>query len=137
MYSEGMGRNRTFIEADIVAQCAQIFRSTGYEGTSIDDLVQATGLHRGSLYKAFGSKRGLFVLALRQSAGRAIPTNDATDLLLVALMELAPRDPEIRSIAFDILSGGVSEHTSQSLGERLLERALETPTDEATTKDPA
>jgi TetR/AcrR family transcriptional repressor of nem operon len=137
MYSEGMGRNRTFIEADIVAQCAEIFRSTGYEGTSIDDLVQATGLHRGSLYKAFGSKRGLFVLALRQSAGRAIPTNDATDLLLVALMELAPRDPEIRSIVFDILSSGVSEHTTQSLGERLLERARETPTDEATTKDPA
>jgi TetR/AcrR family transcriptional repressor of nem operon len=137
MYSEGMGRNRTFIEADIVAQCADIFRSTGYEGTSIDDLVQATGLHRGSLYKAFGSKRGLFVLALRQSAGRAIPTNDATDLLLVALMELAPRDPEIRSIAFDILSCGVFEHTTQSLGERLLERARETPTDEATTKDPA
>ncbi|QNE46396.1 TetR/AcrR family transcriptional regulator [Glaciihabitans sp. INWT7] len=132
-----MGRNRTFIEADIVAQCAEVFRSGGYEGTSIDDLVVATGLHRGSLYKAFGSKRGLFVLALRQSAGQAIPTNDATDLLLVALMELARRDPEIRAIAFDILSGRASEHTPQSLGERLLERALETLTEESTTKDPA
>ena len=133
-----MGRNRTFIEADIVAQCAEIFRSTGYEGTSIDDLVQATGLHRGSLYKAFGSKRGLFVLALRQSAGPAVPTDDSTDLLLVALMELAPRDPEIRSIAFDILSGVASRHTPQSLGERLLERAREPRTaDETTTKDSA
>lgn len=132
-----MGRNRTFIEADIVAQCAEIFRSTGYEGTSIDDLVQATGLHRGSLYKAFGSKRGLFVLALRQSAGPTIPTDDSADLLLVALMELAPRDPEIRSIAFGILSGVAPRHTPQSLGERLLERACETSTDEATTKDSA
>lgn len=132
-----MGRNRTFIEADIVAQCAEVFRSTGYEGTSIDDLVQATGLHRGSLYKAFGSKRGLFVLALRQSAGPAIPTDDSTDLLLVALMELASRDPEIRSIAFDILSGVAPRRTPQSLGERLLERAREPHTDEATTKDSA
>ena len=132
-----MGRNRTFIEADIVAQCAEIFRNTGYEGTSIDDLVQATGLHRGSLYKAFGSKRGLFVMALKQSAGPIIPTDDSTDLLLVALMELAPRDPEIRSITFDILSGGVSKHTAQSLGERLLERAREPHTDEAITKDSA
>ena len=132
-----MGRNRTFIEADIVAQCAEIFRSTGYEGTSIDDLVQATGLHRGSLYKAFGSKRGLFVLALRQSAGKAVPTDDSTDLLLVALMELAPRDPEIRSIVFDILSGVEPRHTPQSLGERLLERAREPYIDEATTKDSA
>ena len=132
-----MGRNRTFIEADTVAQCAEIFRSTGYEGTSIDDLVQATGLHRGSLYKAFGSKRGLFVLALKQSAGPFVPTDDSTDLLLVALMELAPRDPEIRSIAFDSLSGGVPKHTSQSLGERLLDRAREPHTDEATTKDSA
>ena len=132
-----MGRNRTFIEADIVAKCAEVFRSTGYEGTSIDDLVQATGLHRGSLYKAFGSKRGLFVLALRQSAGPAIPTDDSTDLLLVALMELAPRDPEIRSIAFDILSGVAPRRTPHSLGERLLERAREPLTDEATTKDSA
>ncbi|TFD57485.1 TetR/AcrR family transcriptional regulator [Cryobacterium sp. Hh7] len=130
-----MGRNRTFIESDVVAQCAEIFRRTGYEGTSIDDLVQATGLHRGSLYKAFGSKRGLFVLALRQSARPAIPTDDSTDLLLVALMELAPRDPEIRSISFDILSDAVPTHTPQALGERLLERARETLTDETTPKD--
>lgn len=132
-----MGRNRTFVETDVVAQCAAMFRTTGYEGTSIDDLVQATGLHRGSLYKAFGSKRGLFVLALEQSATLATPTNDTTDLLLVAFMELAPRDPEIRSIAFKILSGTTPKHTPQSLGARLLERARETLTDKATPKDSA
>lgn len=130
-----MGRNRTFVESDVVAKCAEIFRTTGYEGTSIDDLVQATNLHRGSLYKAFGSKRGLFVLALKQSAESATPTDDSTDLLLVAIMELAPRDPEIRSIAFHILSGATPTHTPQSLGERLLERARETLPDEATPKD--
>lgn len=119
----------------MVSKCAETFRNTGYEGTSIDDLVQATGLHRGSLYKAFGSKRGLFVLALRHSINVAAPTDDSTDLLLVALMELAPRDPEIRSIAFQILSGAAPTHTPQSLGTRLIERARETRTETATSKD--
>lgn len=120
----------------MVAQCAAVFRSTGYEGTSIDDLVQATGLHRGSLYKAFGSKRGVFLLALRHSAELDGDASDATDLLLVALMELAPRDPEIRSVAFELLGASVPPHTAQSLGQRLLDRAHKTIID-ATPKESA
>jgi AcrR family transcriptional regulator len=118
-----MGRNRTFDEGDVVARCAAVFRSTGYEGTSIDDLVQATGLHRGSLYKAFGSKRGVFLLALRQAVASDTGERDATDLLLVALMELAPRDNEIRSLVFDALAAASPPHTPQSLGQRLIDRA--------------
>jgi TetR/AcrR family transcriptional repressor of nem operon len=117
-----MGRNRTFVEADVIARSAGAFRTTGYEGTSIDDLVQATGLHRGSLYKAFGSKRGLFVMAL-QDVTASSPGDNAADLLLVALMELAPRDPEVRSIVFEILGDPASPHTADSLGRRLLDRA--------------
>lgn len=131
-----MGRNRTFDEADIVARCAAVFRRTGYEGTSIDDLVHATGLHRGSLYKAFGSKRGVFLLGLQQSVAPDVAANDATDLLLVALMELAPRDTEIRSLAFEILTTAHPPHTPQSLGQRLLDRALE-PTTDLSTKETA
>jgi TetR/AcrR family transcriptional repressor of nem operon len=40
------------------------FWSRGYEATSIDDLVQATGIGRGSLYGTFGDKRQLFLVAL-------------------------------------------------------------------------
>src|SRR6266436_9361905 len=40
------------------------FWSRGYEATSIDDLVQATGIGRGSLYGTFGDKRQLFLAAL-------------------------------------------------------------------------
>jgi TetR/AcrR family transcriptional repressor of nem operon len=40
------------------------FWSRGYEATSIDDLVQATGIGRGSLYGTFGDKRQLFLTAL-------------------------------------------------------------------------
>jgi TetR/AcrR family transcriptional regulator, transcriptional repressor for nem operon len=40
------------------------FWTRGYEATSIDDLVEATGIGRGSLYGTFGDKRQLFLAAL-------------------------------------------------------------------------
>lgn len=41
-----------------------VFWRQGYEATSIDDLVVASGLKRGSMYAAFGDKRGLFLAVL-------------------------------------------------------------------------
>jgi TetR/AcrR family transcriptional repressor of nem operon len=48
-----------------VAAAAELFARRSYDGTSVDDLVSQTGVHRGSLYKTFGSKRGLYLAALR------------------------------------------------------------------------
>lgn len=61
----GMGRPRGFDEARAVAAAAELFARRSYDGTSVDDLVNETGVHRGSLYKTFGSKRGLYLSALR------------------------------------------------------------------------
>lgn len=36
------------------------FWENGFGGTSVDDVLQATGLGKGSLYAAFGGKRQLF-----------------------------------------------------------------------------
>ncbi|MCY7411516.1 MAG: TetR/AcrR family transcriptional regulator [Salinibacterium sp.] len=131
-----MGRSRTFSEAKVIAQSAHAFRTTGYEGTSIDDLVQATGLHRGSLYKAFGSKRGIFVLAVRQCGGADVEVDDAADLLLIALIEMAPRDPEVRGVVLDILADASSPLTAQALGQRVLDRAQQRPTNIEVRKTP-
>lgn len=38
-----------------------VFSERGYQATSISDLTEATGLTAGSLYKAFGDKRGIFL----------------------------------------------------------------------------
>lgn len=38
----------------------QAFWRRGYEATSVQDLVDATGINRGSMYDTFGDKRGLF-----------------------------------------------------------------------------
>ena len=56
-----MARPREFDEADVLSAACDQFWSTGYAGTSIDAIVAATGLGKGSLYGAFGGKHELFV----------------------------------------------------------------------------
>lgn len=56
-----MGRPREFNEAEVLQKVTEVFRTHGYEGTSIGDLEAATGVGRASLYGAFGDKRALFV----------------------------------------------------------------------------
>lgn len=41
-----------------------VFWTRGYHATSLTDLLDGTGLSRGSLYKAFGDKKSLFLKAL-------------------------------------------------------------------------
>ncbi|MBB2954936.1 AcrR family transcriptional regulator [Bifidobacterium commune] len=62
-----MARPRNFDEDIVIQQCRQVFCTYGYAATSIDDLVEATGLKRGSLYQVFGSKRGIFLEVLQSS----------------------------------------------------------------------
>jgi AcrR family transcriptional regulator len=59
-----VARPRKFAEEDVVAAARDQFWSAGYAGTSLDDLTEATGLGRGSLYGAFGDKHGLYLRAL-------------------------------------------------------------------------
>jgi TetR/AcrR family transcriptional repressor of nem operon len=44
------------------------FWDKGFEATSMADLCTCTGLHKGSLYQAFGDKHKLFMDALRHYA---------------------------------------------------------------------
>lgn len=43
-----------------------VFWKKGYNGSSMDELVKATGLSRSSIYDSFGDKHGLYLKALRQ-----------------------------------------------------------------------
>jgi TetR/AcrR family transcriptional regulator, transcriptional repressor for nem operon len=43
----------------IVADTAALFNTRGYEGTSLTDLMAATGLKKGGIYRHFGSKEEL------------------------------------------------------------------------------
>jgi AcrR family transcriptional regulator len=59
-----MGRPKEFEPDAVVAQAMEAFWTGGYAGTSPADLAEATGVGKGSLYHAFGSKRELFGRAL-------------------------------------------------------------------------
>ena len=60
-----MPRVRLFVVDDVLAKAIARFSRHGYHATSISDLLDCLGIGRGSIYATFGSKRGLFLRALR------------------------------------------------------------------------
>ena len=66
---------KQFDRNDVLDHAMAVFWRNGYQATSIQDLVEATGINRGSLYTTFGDKRGLFLAVLDHYAERiARPT---------------------------------------------------------------
>ncbi len=59
----GPGRPREFDMDAALDGAVRVFRERGYHATSITDLCAAMGLTPGSIYKAFGDKRTVFLAA--------------------------------------------------------------------------
>jgi len=68
------GRPRQYDPDQALSKAAAAFWKSGYAGTSLDDLVAATGMNRPSLYAAFGDKRDLYLRTLEryQKKSRAL-----------------------------------------------------------------
>lgn len=121
-----MARPQSFNTDAALDKALGVFWSKGYEGASMADLLDATGLSKSSLYGVFGGKRELFLTAFDAYRGRrvsemhqilaegqgraAIETffrkiiDDARSpeffngcMSTNQAVELAPHDPEIRS----------------------------------------
>lgn len=147
-----MPRPRAFDEETVVESAARLFARRGFDAVSIDDLVGDLGIHRHSLYRTFGSKRGLYLRALRSARRQlthAMSAEDplrilcaavaseeigALDLLLMAAIEQGSADPEIAAEvrgAFAELDsctavlGNGTVSTATLLGLRLRARAGE------------
>lgn len=109
-----MGRPRAFDEDEAVRAAVGLFGSRSYDGVSVDDLVTHLGVHRNSLYKTFGSKRGLYLAALRRhladdvrrlcdalaeagdvATALRLVTSADLGLLLLAAVERAQADEEV------------------------------------------
>jgi AcrR family transcriptional regulator len=58
------GRPRKFDEDAVLRAALERFRTHGFAATSLDDLAEATGVNRPSLYAAFGDKRALYLAAI-------------------------------------------------------------------------
>jgi len=61
-----MARPKSYERQAVVIAAQQAFWTGGFLATGIDDLEQATGLGRSSLYLAFGSKKALFQAAVAE-----------------------------------------------------------------------
>jgi TetR/AcrR family transcriptional repressor of nem operon len=121
--SRNVGRPREFDEEAALKAAMEAFWTKGYEATSMADLCNCTGLHKGSLYQAFGDKHTLFMDALLHYADtefrevaavafesdsplqniRAVVAKICEDavgekgcLMVNTMVELAPHDPEVR-----------------------------------------
>jgi TetR/AcrR family transcriptional regulator, transcriptional repressor for nem operon len=66
------GRPREFDPAVAIDAALKVFWDQGYHATSIDDLCDATGLLRGSLYSAFGDKKGMLLAVLDRYADKGL-----------------------------------------------------------------
>ncbi len=100
------------------------FWRKGYEATSLADLCACTGLHKGSLYQAFGDKHQLFMRSLqryadeefREVASVAFESESPLEnikaaihkicddaggdkgcMMINSMVELAPHDPEVKA----------------------------------------
>lgn len=63
-----MARTRAFDPSAALAKAVDLFAARGYADTSMEDLVQATGVSRYGIYGTFGNKRELFEQALERYA---------------------------------------------------------------------
>ncbi|MDH3758824.1 MAG: TetR/AcrR family transcriptional regulator [Gammaproteobacteria bacterium] len=120
-----VGRPREFDEERALEAAMDEFWKKGYESTSLNDLCCCTGLHKGSLYQAFGDKHKLFMRSLNHYADRefkdvaavAFQQDSPLDsiralvrtvcdhaaegrgcLMINSMVELAPHDPEVKEM---------------------------------------
>lgn len=117
MAQAGMPWEKKYDESDVLDRAVGAFWEHGFEATSISTLVKATGLNRGSLYAAFGDKRGLFL--------RALDHYDQTrkQMFLKALLaDQAPREA-IRTLFRSVAEGSLEDKDRR--GCLLVNTALE------------
>ena len=123
-----MARNKEFEEAEVLDKAVNLFWCKGYNGTSVQEVVDCLGISRSSLYDTFGDKRQLYLAALdqyrRRMAGAMLQTvQQATEVvptlsrlfemavhesladrlgkgcfMVNSTVELAPHDPEVARI---------------------------------------
>lgn len=118
----------TSIDTDGATQSlVEVFRAKGFAAASLDDLSDATGLSRPSLYRAFGDKLSMYMVAIdafTQDAGMtALPAlNDPEDLeaglagFYAAMLDVYFRDPDMAAgcLVFGTAPSSAEEKTIQT-----------------------
>lgn len=130
-----MAGKKSFLPEQALDKAMDLFWKQGYEGTSIEKLVQCMGLGRGSLYDTFGDKHALYLAALKRYLARyqgqvaelQQPSGPLSEMLerffydciehllsdparrgcflVNATLEMAPHDPQVNTIVQSALQG--------------------------------
>ncbi len=129
-----MARTKEFDERQALVAAMLVFWDKGYEGTSIKDLEQATGLQRTSIYNAFGNKRSLFervIACYKESVLASLfaamdSTQDIRDgirrLLNAALdVNYAEQNPGGCLVVLSIVESGQHDMESRASLERVMQ----------------
>ncbi len=91
-----MARPKEFDHREVLDRATNLFWTRGYDATSIEDVVEATGINRGSIYGTFGDKQGLFNAVLEYY------TQIVANSMLAELADPDPRRAIERMFAFII-----------------------------------
>ncbi len=87
-----MPRPCTFDREEVLDRALDTFWCQGYEATSVQDLVDAMGIGRASLYNAFGSKHDLFLEVLKHYEARRL------NGLIATLRDTSPVRRAVRAV---------------------------------------
>jgi TetR/AcrR family transcriptional regulator, transcriptional repressor for nem operon len=79
-----MPRNREFDEAMVIETATDLFWKKGYHAVSTQDLIDAFGISKSSMYGAYKDKKNLFMLALENYR------NNTSKKMIEALQEEKP-----------------------------------------------
>src|SRR6266567_7531145 len=99
------GRPRAYEPNVALGKALDLFRTQGFAATSLDDLSEATGMNRPSLYGAFGDKRELYIKSYQRyrEDARAAMTN-----IFREEMPIRKRLERIYAVALGIYLSGES-----------------------------
>ena len=121
--SEDIGMKQKIIEA-----AALVFSRKGYFTASVDDIAEAAGAAKGSLYYHFKSKSRLYIEVLRygvkmliESIGKAADTAGTTKDVFAKIMDIHVKMylefPEMASVFFKELSIGLEPEVLSEVDE--------------------
>ena len=94
-----MPREKDFDQQTVIKKCINLFANNGYSATGIQEIVDATGINRSSLYSTFKGKDELFLTCLKKVMGEEVASlesvhkkNTSGIKFLDAYLEMVSKD---------------------------------------------
>ncbi|MFC3071170.1 TetR/AcrR family transcriptional regulator [Phenylobacterium soli] len=102
------GRPRSFDEGEVLEKARGVFWNLGYAAASLDDIAEATGLNRPSLYAAFGDKHALYMRALEHTRTGA----------RTAMTAMLGREGTLREVLSSLFDAAIGAYVAGEMGQR-------------------